>query len=151
MLTAIVAVIVMIWLPLKEGRAENLNLLSIYLDPFILYEYVASVVFFFALFKAFRLLGLIGRDNVFSHDAVRFVRSIKYCSLILSIEIVVAGIYIQLFHSTEDDPAGFLAICVVLTFISVVAATLAAVFERILQNGIDLKSENELLHTDKLR
>ena len=47
-------------------------------------------------------------------------------------------------HNTEDDPAGFLAICIVTTFVAIVVATAVAVFEKLLQNAIDMKSENDL-------
>lgn len=55
------------------------------------------------------------------------------------------GLYIALFHDKADDPAGFLAICIVAAFASIVVATAAEVFEKILQNGVDIKSENEEL------
>jgi len=58
----------------------------------------------------------------------------------------MAGIYIRIFHNKDDDPAGFLAICIVTTFVSLVVATAAAVFEKILQNGMDIKSENEQVY-----
>ena len=45
---------------------------------------------------------------------------------------------------TDDDPAGFIAVSIVATFISVVIATAAAVFERTLQSAVDIKSENDL-------
>ena len=57
---------------------------------------------------------------------------------------LLAGLYIRLFHNKEDDPAGFLAICIVTTFVSIVFATAAAIFEKLLQNAIDMKSENDL-------
>ena len=57
----------------------------------------------------------------------------------------MAGLYIRIFHATDDDPAGFLAICIVTTFISIVVATVAAVFERTTQNAVDIKSENDLV------
>lgn len=44
-LIGIVAIAIMIWFPLAEGRAANLDLLSIYFDPFILYIYAASIAF----------------------------------------------------------------------------------------------------------
>ena len=44
----------------------------------------------------------------------------------------------------RDDPAGFLAICIVTTFVAIVVATAVAVFEKLLQNAIDMKSENDL-------
>jgi hypothetical protein len=143
-LIGIVALAIMIRLPLTEGRAANLDLFSIYADPFILYAYVASIAFFIALYKAFKLLGYIGQNKVFSSGSVKALKSIKYCAIVLSILIVLAGLYVRLFHSKEDDPAGFLAMCIVTTFVSIVVATAAAIFEKLLQNAIDMKSENDL-------
>ena len=146
MFIGIVALAIMIRFPLTEGRAANLDLFSIYSDPFILYGYAASIPFFIALYKAFKLLGYIGQNKAFSLNSVRTLSSIKYCAIALSILIVMAGIYIRIFHNKDDDPAGFLAICIVTTFVSLVVATAVAVFEKILQNGMDIKSENEQLY-----
>ncbi len=143
-LIGIVALAIMIRIPLTEGRATNLDLFSIYSDPFILYGYAASIAFFVALYQAFKLLGYIGQNKIFSSKSVKALKSIKYSAIILSILIVAAGLYIRIFHSKEDDPAGFLAICVVTTFVSIVVATAAAIFEKLLQNAIDIKSENDL-------
>lgn len=143
-LISIVALAILLWFPLNEGRATNLDLFSIYFDPFILYGYATSIAFFVALYKAFKLLGYIGQNKVFSSNAVKTLKSIKYCAIELSILIVLAGLYIKLFHNKDDDPAGFLAICIVTTFVSIVVATAAAIFEKLLQNAIDIKSENDL-------
>ena len=143
-LIGIVVLAVLIRFPLTEGRATNLDLPSIYADPFILYGYAASIAFFVALYKAFKLLGYIGQNKVFSSNSVGALKSIKYCAIVFSILIVMAGLYIKIFHNEEDDPAGFLAICMVTTFASIVVATAAAIFEKILQNAIDMKSENDL-------
>src|SRR5690606_14559541 len=143
-LIGIVALAILIRFPLTEGIAANLDLFSIYVDPFILYGYAASIAFFVALYNAFKLLRYIGQNKVFSSNSVKTLKSIKYCAFILSILIVLAGLYIRLFHSKEDDPAGFLAICIVTTFVSIVVATAAAIFEKILQNAVDIKSENDL-------
>lgn len=143
-LIAIVALAILIRVPLTEGRAANLDLFSIYADPFILYGYAASITFFVALYKAFKLLGYIGQNKVFSLNAVKALKSIKYCAILLSIFIVAAGLYIRIFHSKDEDPAGFLAICIVTTLASIVVATAAAIFEKLLQNAVDMKSENDL-------
>ena len=146
-LIGIMALAIMIRFPLTEGRAANLDLLSIYADPFILYGYAASIPFFIALYKSFKLLGYIGQNKAFSLNSARALRSIKYCAIVLSVLIVMAGLYIRIFHNKDDDPAGFLAMCIVTTFISIVVATAAAVFEKkILQKGVDIKSENEQLY-----
>ena len=143
-LIGIVALAIMIRFPLTEGRAANLDLFSIYSDPFILYGYAASIPFFIALYKAFKLLGYIGQNNAFSLNSVRTLRSIKYCAIVLSILIVMAGLYIRIFHNKDDDPLGFLALCIVITFVSLVVATAVAVFEKILQNGVDIKPAQDL-------
>src|SRR5438045_372549 len=114
-LIGIVALAILIRFPLTEGRAANLDLFSIYSDPFILYGYAASIAFFVALYKAFKLLGYIGQNKVFSSNSVKALKSIKYCAIVLSILIVLAGLYIRLFHNKEEDTASFLAICFVNT------------------------------------
>ncbi len=143
-LIGIVALVILIRVPLTEGRATNLNLFRIYFDPFILYGYATSIAFFVALYNAFKLLGYIGQKKVFSSSSVKTLKNIKYCAIVLSILIVAAGLYIRICHSKEDDPAGFLAICIVTTFASIVVATAAAIFEKLLQNAVDIKSENDL-------
>ncbi len=126
----VLALVAMIWFPLTEGRATNLDLLSIYSDPFILYGYLASIAFFIALYQAFKLLGYIGQNKLFSPESVKAVKTIKYSALILALLIVSAGVYIRIFHAVDDDPAGFLAMCIVTTFISVVIAAAAGMFEK---------------------
>ncbi len=140
----IVALAIMIRFPVTEGRAANLDLFHIYADPFLVYGYLASIAFFVALYQAFKLLGYIGQNKVFSLNSVKALRTIKYCAIVLGILIVMAGIYIMIFHAKDDDPAGFLAMCFVTTFVSIVVATAAAVFGRILQSTVDIKSENDL-------
>lgn len=145
-LVAIVSVIILIRMPLTEGRAKNSDLLHIYLDPLILYVYAASILFFVSLYKVFRLLGYIGQNKAFSLDTVNTLRSIKRYAIVLAVLIVAAGIFIRIFHAKEDDPVGFLVICFAATLVCVVVANAAVVFEKILQNGTDIKSENEQLH-----
>ncbi|HCW06290.1 MAG TPA: DUF2975 domain-containing protein [Cytophagales bacterium] len=144
-LIGIVALALMIRLPLTEGRAENLDLLNIYLDPFILYGYAASIAFFVAMLKAFQFLGYVKQNNVFSLNSVKALRSIKKCALVLGILIVLAGIFIRIFHAKDDDPAGFLALCIASTFVCIVIATASTVVEKILQQGVDIKTENQQL------
>jgi uncharacterized membrane protein YbhN (UPF0104 family) len=145
-LIGIVSLGILIRFPLTEGRAEKLDLFSIYADPFILYIYAASTPFFIALYKLFKLIGYFGQNEAFSLKSVTVLRSIKYCAIALSILILLAGLFIRLFHNKEDDPAGFLALCFLTIFVSLVFAAAVAVFENILQKGIDLKSENEQIY-----
>src|SRR3989344_4609196 len=142
-LVGIVALAIMIRFPLTEGRAVNLDLFSIYSDPFIMYGYVASIPFFVALYQAFKLLGYIGQNKVFSLSSVKALRTMKYCAIIQSVLIVMAALYVML-SVKDDDPAGFIAMGIVLTFISIVVATAAGVCERILQTPVDKKSDSNI-------
>ena len=145
MLIGIGALALMLWEPHLEGRNAHATLFEIYFkDPFLAYAYLASIAFFIALFKAFTLLGYIGQNKVFSLNSVRALRTIKYCAMILVAMIGAAVAYLFIAVRGKDDIAGGVAMGVVLIFVSTVIATAAAVFERLLQNAVDIKSENDL-------
>jgi len=144
-LIGIVVLAIMIKFPLMEGRAKNLDLFSVYADPFLVYGYLSSIAFFVALYQGFKLLGNIRQNKVFSLSSVKTAKTIKYCAIVLGGLIVLAGLYVRIFHSKDDDPAGFMAICMVATFSTIVVATAAAVFEKILNSGMDMQFRNEQL------
>jgi len=145
-LIGIGALALMLLEPHLEGRNAHATLFQIYFnDPFLAYVYITSVAFFVALFQAFKLLGYIGQNKVFSQAAVNALRIIKHCAFITAGAIVAAGVYIRIAAaSSNDDPAGAVMLGIIATFASVVIATVAAVFERTLQSAVDLKSENDL-------
>jgi hypothetical protein len=142
-LIAIIVLAGMIWFPQTEGRAANLDLIRIYADPLIIYGYIASLPFFIALYQAFKLLGYVDNNQVFSQPAVTAVRNVKFCAVTIGGFIVLGILFIRLF-ANGDDPAGPTALGILTTFISIIIATGAAVFERVLQNAVDLKAENDL-------
>jgi hypothetical protein len=111
-------------------------------DPFLAYAYIAAVPFFAALYQAFKVLGYAGRNEVFSPAAVKALRTMKYCALAI-LGFVAVSVVFMMFEDGDDWPAGvFLRILV--GFPSIVVATAAAMFERMLQNAVDLKSEHDL-------
>ena len=135
----------MLWEPHLEGRNAHATTFQIYFnDPFLAYAYTASIFFFAALYQVFKLLGFIGRNQVFSPAAVKTLRTTKYCALTLVGFVVGAEGYFFLVRRGEDDIAGGVAMGLFMIFISTVVATAAAVFERLLQSAMDIKSENDL-------
>lgn len=135
----------MLWEPHLEGRNAHATLFQIYFhDPFLAYAYIASISFFVALYQAFILLRYIGENKVFSLDAVKALRAIKYCALTLIGFIIGAEAYFFVVMSGKDDIAGGVAMGLLMIFASAVIATAAAVFENLLQSAVDLKSENDL-------
>lgn len=144
-LISIVALALMLWEPHIEGRNAHATLFEIYFkDPFLAYAYTASIAFFAALYQAFKLLGYIGRNEIFLQRSVRALRTIKYCAMTLVAFIAGAEAYLFIAQRGKEDIAGGVMMGLFLIFVSAVIATAAAVFERILQNAVDLKSENDL-------
>jgi hypothetical protein len=142
LLIAIGTLTVLVRFPQTEGRAANLDAISIYTDPFILYLYIASIPFFVALFQAMRLLGFIEKDEAFSQPAVKAVKTIKYCALATMGFLVVALGWVR-FASGGDDPAGAVVVGLFLTLTAVVIATATSVFQRLLQNAVAMKSAHD--------
>ena len=133
----------LLWEPHVEGRNAHATLFAIYFkDPFLAYAYVASVPFFVGLYQAFKVLRYAGQNKVFSSAAVKAMRIIKYCAISI-IGFVVVSVLFMPFADPDDRPPG-VVMRVLITFGSIVIATAAAMFERILQNAVDIKSENDL-------
>jgi len=136
----------MFWEPHLEGRNVHATLFEIYFqDPFLAYAYIASIPFFVALYRAIKVLGYVRHDKTFSQAAVDELRIIKYCAFITAGAIVAADVYLMIAaRSNNEDPAGAVMLGLVATFASIIIGTAAAVFERVLQNAVDIKSENDL-------
>jgi hypothetical protein len=135
--------IFLLWEPHLEGRNANATLFAIYFkDPFLAYVYIASIPFFVALYKAFKVLGYAGQNKIFSQTAVNSLRTIKYCAFIMSGAIVAADAYLMIAaRKSNDDPAGAIMLGLIATFISIVIGATATVFERILQDSLNTKSK----------
>ncbi len=128
------------WFPQAEGRATNLDLISIYKDPFIISIYLASIAFFVGVYQAFKLLNFIDANKAFSQGAVNTLKNMKLASIILICFIALAMCYIR-FFADGDDPAGPTALGIIASFSMAVIATVSAVFQRHLQNAVDINSK----------
>ena len=138
-LIGIGALALLLWEPHIEGRNAHATLVQIYFhDPFLAYAYIASIAFFAALYQAFKVLRYVRQDKVFSQEAVRALRTIKVCAI--AIIGLVAGAELFIMLSNSDDRVGGVFIGVLITFGAVVIATAAAMFERILDNAVAIKS-----------
>ena len=104
--------------------------------------YGAAVPFYCALYQAFNLLRYIDKNTAFSELSVKALKNIKHCA------IAISGLYVlgmPLFHfiaKKADPPVGLMALVIV--FASLVIAVFAAILQRLLQEVLDIKSENDL-------
>jgi hypothetical protein len=104
--------------------------------------YGAAVPFYIALCQSFNLLRYIDKNTAFSELSVKALKNIKCCA------ITISGLYVislPLFHfiaKKVDPPIGFMGLIII--FASLVIAVFAAILQRLLQEAINIKSENDL-------
>lgn len=145
-LVGIAAVALLLWEPLIEGRNAHSTLWQTYFtDPVLAYAYLASIPLFVALYQVFKLLTHVRHDTTFSPAAVKSTRTIKYCAMLIIGSVVFSIVFMPLNGGDggDDGPQGIFMRLLVLVPTIVVAAA-AAIFERLLQNAVNLKSENDL-------
>ncbi|WP_040207385.1 DUF2975 domain-containing protein [Neobacillus jeddahensis] len=114
------------------------------LYPILIGVYLAVIPFFVALYQAFKLLSYIDKNQAFSEWSVTALKKIKFCALTISGLFMVILPFIYLVAELDDAP-GLLIIGMVPIFASIVIAVFAAVLQRLLQEAIDIKSENDLI------
>lgn len=105
--------------------------------------YAAAIPFYFALYQAFKLLGYIDKNKAFSDLSVKALKTIKYCAITISMLFVI-GMPLFFLVAEVDDAPGIIVIGLVIIFASMVIAVFAAVLQRLLQEAIKIKSENDL-------
>jgi MFS family permease len=114
-----------------------------YYRPILLGLYVPAVPFFIALYYALKLLGFIDEGKAFSVESIGALRSIKYCGFVISALFALGMPYVY-YAADRDDAPGVIVIGLVIIFASFVIGTAAAVFQRLVQTAVDIKSENDL-------
>jgi len=105
--------------------------------------YVPAVPFFFALYQALKLLDNIDKNKAFSKKSVKALSNIKYCAFIIS-GLFAAGMPYVFYLADRDDAPGVAAVGFVIVGASFVIGTFAAVLQKLIQNAMDIKSENDL-------
>src|ERR1700722_12282999 len=138
-LIGIGALALLLWEPRIEGVNAHATFFKIYFeDPFLALAYIGSIPFFVAIYQAFKVLGYVGQNKIFSQTATKALRTIKYCAITIIGFVALEEIFIMLNHGS-DDPAGGVFVGALIILGSVIVATVATVFERILQSAMDVK------------
>ncbi|MFP5108836.1 DUF2975 domain-containing protein [Neobacillus sp. C211] len=114
------------------------------LYPILIGMYVSVIPFFVALYQALKLLSYIDKNQAFSELSVKALKNIKICAMTISGLYVVILPFVYLVADLDDAP-GLIIIGMVPIFASIVIAVFAAVLQRLLQEAIDIKSENDLI------
>ena len=110
--------------------------------PLLIGMYAAMIPFFVALYQALKLLSFIDKNKDFSELSVKALRNIKYCAIAIIIVYVLELPFLYILTKVDDAPG--LLIGLVVIFASMIIAVFAAVLQRLLQEAIHIKTENEL-------
>lgn len=113
------------------------------LYPVLIGIFVSAIPFLVALYQALRLLSYIDKSKAFSELSVMALKNIKYCAITIITLYVVLMPFVYLVAEKDDAP-GLIIMGMVPIFASMVVAVFAAVLQRLLQDAIDIKSENDL-------
>lgn len=105
--------------------------------------FVSTIPFYVALYQAFTLLNYIDKNKAFSDISVKALKKIKNCATTISI-LFMAGMPLFYIVGEVDDAPGVIVIGMVIIFASMVISVFAAVLQRLLQEAIHIKSENDL-------
>lgn len=111
--------------------------------PILYGMYIPAIPFFIGLAHGLRLLRYIDAKHIFSSASVKSLRILLYCSATICACYTLGMPYI-FYVADQDDAPGVVAIACIFILASLVVATAAAIFQRVLQHVIAIKSENEL-------
>lgn len=111
--------------------------------PLLLGMYVAVIPFFYTLYQTLKLLIYIDKSEAFSDLSVKALKNIRYCAIAIS-ALYAAGMPYIVYIADKDDAPGLTVLGFVIILASIAIATFAAVLQKLLQEALDIKSENEL-------
>lgn len=126
----------------NEAAARGADI-AIAVYAILMVMYVSAVPFYFALYQAFTLLNYIDRNQAFSELSVIALKKIKRCAAIISLSYVIALPFVYMLAQFDDAP-GLIIIGMGMIFAPMVVAVFAAVLQRLLQEAINIKIENDL-------
>jgi hypothetical protein len=113
------------------------------LYPIVTGMYISIIPFFVALYQAFKLLSYIDKSLAFSDFSVKALQKIKFCAMTMSGVYIVILPFVFLVAELDDAP-GLVIVGMVPIFAPMVIAVFAAVLQRLLQEAITIKHENDL-------
>ncbi len=112
-------------------------------SPVFIGMFIASLPFYLGLAKAWKLLTNIDKDEAFSESSIIALKYIKYSAGTISCLYVLLSPFIFI-AADRDDAPGVILIGLIIIFASFVVSVFAAVLEKLLQKGMEIKSENDL-------
>lgn len=126
-----------------KGIAEEYLYLPFAQYPIIFGLYITAIFFYGALYQTLKLLSLIDANKAFSEESVVCLKNIKYCGIGIGI-LYACGLPLIFMVADKEDAPGMIPMWGIITMTPIVIAVFAAVLQKLLQNAIEVKSENDL-------
>lgn len=105
--------------------------------------YLTIIPFIFALYQAFKLLQYIDKNNAFSDASITALRSIKFSAVTMTLLYALA-LPLAFVVADNDDAPGLILFATAFAGSPLIVATFAAVLQKLVQNAVDMKAENDL-------
>lgn len=111
--------------------------------PLLIGLYIPAAPFFWALYQSLKILDYIDANNAFSIESVKAFKNIKNCGIIIGIIFVLALPFIYRAADMDDAP-GVMLLGLVIVGASFVIAAFSSLLQKLVQNAVDIKTENDL-------
>lgn len=129
-----------VWFPAFAIRTfkTNLNLFC------IASIWIITVIpFWNALYQALKILRYIDTEQAFSMLSVNALKNIKSSAWVISGLYVIGLPFLYVYADREDAP-GIILIAVFFLLVAFVVGVFAAVLQKVFQNAVEIKMENDL-------
>lgn len=129
------------WLPAMAERSVELFPEVAYLKyPILIGIYLTCIPFYLAIYESFKLLVLIGKDNVFTQDACKSLRVVSFSSIAVSV-LYVIGLVILMVENAM--PPGLFLLGIAIIFACIIIAIFTGVLKVLLNKMVEIKKEND--------
>ena len=125
----------------KEVVAGDPEFIDI-IRPFCIYVWISAVPFYYAILQTWFICHDIGRDNSYSLENVRRLKTITYLALFEAVYYGFFPIYMSAIY--EAGQPSFVILCFLIVLASIAIAVLASILSRLAQKAREYKVDSEL-------
>lgn len=132
---------VIAWIAFFEHRPDPYHMEYIGLIG----TYAAAIPYFIALYQGMQLLRYIDAGSAFSELSVRALTIITRCAIADFMITTLGGLpFFYALVQLDGDTPGFMILGIVISGCAFLIAVFTSVLRRLLQDAIDVKTENDL-------
>jgi len=132
---------VTLWMAVKTERTSDYYYLSYVL---FIGTSLATIPFFIAIIQSYKLLGLIDSNNAFSQESAKALCIIARSAFVEFLICALGGLPFFYIVAEKDDAPGLILIGIIIAGCAFVISVFASVLNRLLQQAIAIKAENDL-------